>query len=29
MEFYNAKIDARLLEYELYGGSKKNTKLPT
>uniref|UniRef100_UPI00404A4376 THUMP domain-containing class I SAM-dependent RNA methyltransferase n=1 Tax=Fulvivirga sp. TaxID=1931237 RepID=UPI00404A4376 len=27
IEFYNAKIDARLLEYELYGGSKKNAKL--
>lgn len=29
IELYNAKIDARLLEYELYGGSKKNTKFPT
>lgn len=27
IEFYNAKIDCRLLEYELYAGSKKNTKL--
>lgn len=24
IEFYNAKIDCRLLEYELYAGSKKN-----
>jgi 23S rRNA G2445 N2-methylase RlmL len=28
IEFYNAKIDARLLEYELYGGTKKYSKLP-
>jgi 23S rRNA G2445 N2-methylase RlmL len=28
IELYNAKIDARLLEYELYAGTKKNTKLP-
>ncbi len=28
IEFYNAKIDARLLEYELYAGSKKNSNLP-
>lgn len=26
MEFYNAKIDCRLLEYELYSGSKREKK---
>lgn len=29
IELYNAKLDARLLEYELYAGSKKIGKLPT
>ena len=24
IEFFNAKIDARLLEYEIYSGSKRN-----
>lgn len=28
IELFNAKLDARLLEYELYEGSKKNSKLP-
>jgi putative N6-adenine-specific DNA methylase len=27
IEFYNAKIDCRLLEYELYEGSKVNEKI--
>ena len=27
LEFYNSKIDCRLLEYELYAGSKKKVKL--
>ncbi len=27
IEFFNAKIDCRLLEYELYGGTKKKSKL--
>ncbi|MFT6055723.1 MAG: putative N6-adenine-specific DNA methylase, partial [Roseivirga sp.] len=25
IEFYNAKIDSRLLEYELYAGSKRES----
>lgn len=28
IELFNAKLDARLLEYELYAGSKKNGNLP-
>ena len=27
IEFYNGKIDCRLLEYELYGGSKEKEKI--
>jgi 23S rRNA G2445 N2-methylase RlmL len=27
IEFYNGKIDCRLLEYELYGGSRRKTQL--
>jgi putative N6-adenine-specific DNA methylase len=26
IEFYNSTIDCRLLEYELYAGSKRDTK---
>ena len=29
IEFYNATIDCRLLEYELYAGTKRIDKLPT
>ncbi|MEQ8927025.1 MAG: class I SAM-dependent RNA methyltransferase [Fulvivirga sp.] len=29
IELFNAKLDARLLEYELYAGSKKSGKLPS
>ncbi len=29
IELFNAKLDARLLEYELYAGSKKTSKLPS
>jgi putative N6-adenine-specific DNA methylase len=28
IEFFNAKIDCRLLEYELYAGTKRTDKLP-
>jgi 23S rRNA G2445 N2-methylase RlmL len=28
IEFYNAKIDCRLLEYELYAGSREKPKIP-
>jgi putative N6-adenine-specific DNA methylase len=29
IEFYSAKLDCRLLEYELYGGSKREPKIST
>ena len=28
VEFYNATIDCRLLEYELYAGSRREAKTP-
>src|SRR6185295_11412422 len=28
IEFYTSKIDCRLLEYELYGGSKREVRAP-